>query len=524
MPKHRGVIAAGHQLSAEAAEHMLRDGGNAFDAALAGLCAACVAEPLLASLGGGGFMLAQQAGEAVRAYDFFTHTPRQRCADHELDFASVSIDSGDTTEELYIGRGSVAVPGVVGGLFKIHEDLATRPMRTLMEPALGYASDGYKVSEFHAYTMSLLHDIFTATPQAAKLFAGPSGGGELVSTGDHLLLPELADVLYALGREGADLFYRGEIGQTLAGDMQDGGHITREDLEKYAVELRHALMFEYGDMRVFTNPPPACGGLLIAFAMKLLAQERTDLPVFGSPDHLGRLAQVMGLTDSAQIDAAISGSVSDQAAAQLLDPEYFELWHEQLHNRPRFGRGTTHISVIDANLNVASLSVSNGEGSGYVIPGTGISMNNMLGEEDFNPEGFNRWALDQRLASMLSPSIGLYDDGGVLCLGCGGSKRIRSAILQILVNMLDYEMACEEAVTAPRMHYEAGVLSLETGFDLERINPILETYEDHQLFDELHRFFGGAHTAMATTKTDPTKVDHFSAIGDPRRGGVSILV
>ena len=524
MPNHRGIVAAGHRLTAEAAEHVLRDGGNAFDAALAGLSAACVAEPLLASLGGGGFMLAQPAGAPVRAYDFFTHTPRQRRPENEMDFYSVLVDFGSATQEFHIGRGSIAVPGTIRGLFDIHRDLGTLPMRVLMEPAVGYATDGFEVSSFHAYVMKLLTEIFTATAPAARLFASANREEELVSEGDQLRLPELGDVLDVLSREGADLFYRGEIGQTFTADMEEGGHITREDLEKYEVGLRPPLTLDYGDMRLFTNPPPSSGGLLIAFALKLLAQERTDLADFGSPDHLTRVAHVMGLTESARIDAAISESVSQEAATRFLDPEYLELWREKLFERPRFGRGTTHLSVIDAKLNVASVSLSNGEGSAYVIPGTGISMNNMLGEEDLNPNGFNRWALDQRLTSMMSPSIGSYREGGVLCIGSGGSNRIRSAILQVLLNLLDYQMPCEEAVTAPRIHYEAGMLSLEGGFDLERINPVLDTYEDHQLFDELHMFFGGAHTTVATTKTDPTKIDHFSGIGDPRRSGVCIIV
>ena len=524
MPNPKGIVAAGHRLTAEAAEHVLRDGGNAFDAALAGLGAACVTEPLLASLGGGGFMLAQPAGQPVRAYDFFTHTPRQRCPDNEMDFYSVLVDFGSATEEFHIGRGSIAVPGVARGLFDIHRDLATRPMTVLMEPAVGYAARGYEVNAFHAYTMKLLAKIFTATPAAAELFAGSSREDELVAEGDQLSLPALADALDVLAREGADLFYRGEIGRAFAADMEDGGHITMEDLENYELGLRQPLMFEYGDMRLFTNPPPSAGGLLIAFAMKLLAEERTDLPGFGSPEHLTRLAHVMGLTESARIDTAIREPGSDAAVDQLLDPEYFELWREQLYNRPRFGRGTTHISIIDADLNAASVTVSNGEGSAYVLPGTGISLNNMLGEEDLNSDGFNCWALDQRLTSMMSPSIGSYRDGGLLCIGSGGSNRIRSAIVQVLVNLLDYQLSCEEAVTAPRMHYEAGVLSLEGGFDLERIDQVLETYEDHQLFGELHMFFGGAHTTMAATRTDPTKIDHFAGMGDPRRSGVSILV
>lgn len=524
MPNHLGIVAAGHPLSAEAAEHMLKDGGNAFDAALAGLAAACVAEPLLASLGGGGVMLAQPAGEPVRAYDFFVHTPRRRCPENEIDLFPVMTNLGETSREVNIGRGSVAVPGVIRGLFDIQRDLASRPITVLMESAIGYAAKGFEVNHFHASTMNQLKEIFTATPQAASLFGCATREGELVAEGDQLLLPELADVMDALAREGADLFYRGEIGQTFAADMENGGHVTREDLEQYEVGLRHPLEFDYGDLRLHTNPTPACGGLLLAFAMKLLAEQRSNLPVFGSPDHLGLLIHIMGLTESARIDAAVSAPGSDKAVEQLLNPDYFDLWRERLFDRPKFNRGTTHISVIDAHLNVATVTLSNGEGSAHVLPGTGISLNNMLGEKDLKSGEFNRWALDQRLSSMLSPTIGSYREGGVVCTGSGGSNQIHCALMQVLVNILDYGMTCEEAVSAPRIHYEAGVLSLEEGFDQERIHSLLETYQEYRLFNQLHRSFGGVHTVIATTGTDPTKVDYFSGLGDPRRSGVVIMV
>ena len=515
--QQKGIIAAGHALTGQAAEHILREGGNAFDAALAALAAACVAEPLLASLGGGGFLLAKPAQAPARLYDFFGQTPRQHRREDEIDFQSVLVDFGAATQEFHIGRGSIAVPGVVQGLFEVHRDLASTPMVELMAPAIEYANQGVEINRFHAYTAGLLKGILSATPEVARLFASPEREGELAAEGESLKQAELADALDVLSREGAELFYRGEIGQTFVQDMQHGGHITAEDLESYAVERRAPLTFDYGDLRLLTNPAPASGGLLIAFAMQLLEPERNQRPEFGSPEHLIRWASVMDLTSSARLDAAIDSRVTDRAAAQLLDPEYLKIWHERLAKHPRSTRGTTHISIIDAQLNVASVSVSNGDGSAYVIPDTGISVNNMLGEQDLNPSGVARWPTDERLTSMMAPSVGIYRDGGVLCTGSGGSNRIRSAILQVLVNLLDYDMPCEEAIYAPRVHYESGVLSLERGFDEERIAEVLEAFPDHQLFEELNMFFGGAHTVTA-------RGDQFSGTGDPRRSGISILV
>ena len=524
MTNHLGIVATGHRLSAQAADHILRDGGNAFDAALAGLAAACVAEPFLASLGGGGYMLAKPAGQPARVYDFFAHTPRQRCPENEMDFFPVLATFEGDAKEVLIGRGSVAVPGVIRGLFDIHRDLATRPMTVLMEPAIDLAIDGYEINRFQGEQIKQFKNIFTLTPEATSLFGSPTQPAELLGSGDRIVLPELADVMDALARESADLFYRGEIGKTFSDDMEQGGHIKREDLERYQVALTHPLTFDYGDIRLHTTPTPAYGGLLLAFALKLLASETSNRPSFGSSAHLGLLAHILGLTERARIESAIGKPGSDPAVEQLLDPDYFDLWVQRVHRHPVFSRGSTHISVIDAHLNVASLSVSNGEGSAYIIPGTGISLNNMLGEEALNGEGFNRWRLDKRLSSMLSPTIGSYQNGDLLCTGSGGSSRILSAILQVLVNMLDYGMSCEEAVSAPRLHYEAGVLSLEEGFDLERIGTLLDVYQEHQFFGELDEAFGGAHTVAATTGTDPTKVDYLSGLGDPRRSGAAILV
>lgn len=516
MQSSKGVVAAGHPLTASTAELILKDGGNAFDAAIAALATACVVEPALASLGGGGFMLARPANGEPVLYDFFVHTPRHRRPESEIDFRPILVDFGAATQEFHIGRGAVAVPGVAKGLFEVHQDLASMPMTELVAPAMQLARNGTPVNDFQAYVMRLLEDIFTATPQAAALYGSRERPGELVAEGETLYQPEFADTLDQLSREGADLFYRGEIARALEQDMKDGGHITALDLEQYRVEKRRPLSIAYHGVQLLSNPPPSSGGLLIAFALGLLEGETPGQAPFGSSEYVTRLATAMDLTSQARLEAGLAEDLSDTAANRLLDPDHVAAWRQRISGRARANRGTTHISLIDSNGNIATLSTSNGEGSAYVIPGTGIALNNMLGEEDLNPGGFHRWPRAERMTSMMAPSVARYPDGRLIATGSGGSNRIRTAILHVLLNLVDFDMDVESAVSSPRIHYENNLLSVEGGFDRSKIAEALSAFPQHKLWEARNMFFGGAHTVVADGR-------EFGGAGDPRRGGVCVI-
>ena len=518
MSKPLGIIAAGHPLTAEAAEHMLRAGGNAYDAVLAAMCAAFAAEPVLASPGGGGFLLAQPASGAPRLYDFFVHTPARRRPESELDFYGIIADFGTAQQEFHTGRGTVTVPGCIRGLFEVQRDLCRLPMRDIVAPAIDYARQGVTVTAYQAYLFGVVQATFTCTEAVRAIFGSGVREGEPVGEGETLRQTELADVLETLAVEGDDLFYRGEIAAAIAEDMREGGQVTREDLAAYRVERRAPLSLDYADTRVLTNPPPSSGGILIAFGLKLAEALELGSTAYGSAEHVRRLARVMDATARARAEAcALSGSqVLDES--MLLDPGLVERYRNEVAGRAASVSGTTQITVIDALGNVATLTVSNGEGSGYVAPGTGIVLNNMLGEEDLNPEGFHRWPTAHRMTSMMAPTIVIDRDGATTATGSGGSNRIRTAILQLLLNLIDRGMALEEAVTAARIHYENGLLSLEGGFDRELLDELVEEFPEHHFWDEFNMFFGGAHSC----KRDAA--GHLDAAGDPRRGGVSRIV
>ena len=228
----KGVVACGNPITADTAAKVLREGGNAFDAALAAMCAACVAEPVLCSLGGGGFLLARLADGESRLYDFFTHTPADPRPADEIEFYAKHADFGPARQEFHIGMGSIAVPGLVKGLFAAHDELGRMPMRRIVEPAVALARDGVAIEPLQARIFEFVSAIYLATAASRALFGSALEDDALLQAGERYSAPDFADALEAIAREGADLFYRGEIAARMLGDCRDdGGHLTRADLE-----------------------------------------------------------------------------------------------------------------------------------------------------------------------------------------------------------------------------------------------------------------------------------------------------
>ena len=509
----QGVVAAGHPKTAAAAAAILGEGGNAFDAALAAVLAACVVEPALCSPGGGGFLLATGPATKPVLFDFFAQTPRRRRP--EADFHPVLVDFGTATQEFHVGLGAAATPGTIPGLFHIHRRLASMPLARIVEPAVAYGRDGVAVNTLQAYLFDILAPIFTFSPSVRAAFPAADGALGVPREGEMLRNPDLAALLDNLAREGEALYRQGALGQAMVALSRDaGGHLTADDIARYRVVERQPLGVDYHGRQILTNPPPSAGGILIAFALQLLAgQGEAGLEAGGFAD-LDRLARVMHQTNQARIDSGMVASGPDRAALKLLDPGFVQAYAEQVAGRPASARGTTHISVIDAQGNAAALSISNGEGSGHAVPGAGFMLNNMLGEEDLHPYGFDGWAVDRRISSMMSPSVLLGEHGRLTALGSGGSNRIRTAILQVLLNLIDHRMAPQQAVLAPRIHHERGLLHIEGGHADAAVESLRTAYPEHQIWPDHNLFFGGTHLAQSGG----------DGAGDPRRGGVAIVI
>ncbi len=502
---YRGAIACGHPEVAKAAENVLRSGGNAFDAVVAAEFSACVVEPVLSSLGGGGYLLAHPAGARPRVYDFFVQTPHHRKSDVG-DFYPIEADFGDVTQEFHIGVGTAATPGTVKGAYAIHRDLGSLPMAELVAPAIQQASEGVDVTPMQGYIFDVVAPIYQATAEARRHFEGSDG--KLPGAGTRFRRPALAATLEALVGEGDALFYQGDIAERIA-DVT-GGHLDLDDLRNYQVIVREPLRYQYRSAEVLTNPPPSFGGILIAFGHELLAASTLDS--FGSRQHLARLNQAMVLTQKARVDRVVGGEIN----GDLLNPEYIMRYRKDVLAHAAAMRGTTHISIVDGAGNVAAMTLSNGEGCGVMVPDAGFMLNNMLGEQDINPDGFGLWRENQRMASMMAPSVVSWD-GRRVALGSGGSNRIRSAITQVICNLEDFAMPLDEAVAHPRIHNEDGVLSVEPGFEHATLDWLATEVHRIERWQERNLFFGGVHAVEAAG-------DSLSVMGDSRRGGVGRLV
>ena len=516
--KAKGAVACGHPETAAAAVEMLQDGGSAFDAVLAGMAAACVAEPVLASLAGGGFLLAQPADGPAQLYDFFVDTPRRAAPIDSLDFFPLHADFGTTTQEFHIGHGAIATPGAVKGFFAIQRDLCRLPVQRLLAPAIRLAREGWRVRAIDSYLFGVVRPIITHRAESRAHFTLPNG--DLLPEGALFRQPALADSLDALAREGDGLFYRGELAARLVKLCAEaGGHLTAEDLANYAVVRRAPLARSYRGAEILTNPPPSAGGVLIAFALDLLAH--CPAGPLSSPEALADLARAMALTNRARhetrLHEAADPEMEAEAVRRLFDPKLLQAYRQEILTRPASFRGTTHISVVDDAGNLAALTLSNGEGCGSFLPGSGILLNNMLGEEDLNAAGFHAWPPGCRLASMMSPSIARLADGRSVALGSGGSNRIRSAVLQVFLRLASEGLSAAAAVEAPRLHVEGGIVNHEAGFPEDCIAALTDVVGKTFAWPDRNLFFGGVHTVVR----DAT--GNLQAAGDPRRGGVARL-
>jgi gamma-glutamyltranspeptidase / glutathione hydrolase len=532
-----GVVSAGHEKTAEAGRIILQAGGNAFDAAVAAAFMACVAEPTLTSLGGGGFLLAHRSdgsgsgsgfGSQDTLFDFFTQTPKDR-TDHRIldicapDFYPIEANFGDTVQEFHIGLASIAVPGVFAGLLTVHRQLGRLPLSVVVEPTVNCARAGVSVSAFQDYCYDLLSPILMATARSRATYAPQ---GPRLQAGETLYMCEFADTLEdlaGLGHEEAlRAFYEGEIAQKTVQDCRaNGGFLSLDDFKQYEVIERSPLTINYRGVQMLTNPPPSAGGALVAFCLELL--DRFDLSemTFGSEGHLQLLSQAMRWTNEARrshLDKALfDPDIAERfIAADLVDKYAQPLQAMMSQGLNRWG-STTHISVMDDEGNAASITTSNGEGSSYMVPGTQIMMNNMLGEEDLNPHGFNQWPFNQRMSSMMAPTMILKGGKPQLVLGSGGSNRIRTAILQVISNILDFGMPLAAAVEAPRIHWENGVFHLEPSL-YPLSEPPLELMQigtDRVVrWQQPNMFFGGVHAVGLDA------IGTLQGAGDPRRSGV----
>jgi gamma-glutamyltranspeptidase/glutathione hydrolase len=405
------------------------------------------------------------------------------------------VSFGDAIQVFNIGAASVGTYGMPAGICTASERFGRVPLIELVAPAAALARDGIQLTEGQAYVFEILAEIVSATPEAAALFAP---GGRVLRAGDRVRQPELADALELLAERGKEPFYTGQIGQAIAAWVSErGGTLTAKDLAAYEVIDRQPVRVSYRGREVLTNPPPSAGGILIAHTLALLESQP------GAPD-VEQIVAAMEMTQAERTPEFLDG---------LDDPTFVERFLSG-RRTPRLG-STTHIAVLDREGSACSVTSSNGSCSGVVVPGTGVHLNNMLGEQDLNPLGFHRHPPGRRLPSMMAPTIVLRDGQPELVLGSAGSNRIRSAILLTILRVLDEGLRAGDAVQAPRVHFEDGVVYAEPGVDTSTLE---DAGRAIARFRERNLFFGGVQAVERDSD------GAFWGGGDPRRGGDAIVV
>jgi gamma-glutamyltranspeptidase / glutathione hydrolase len=518
----RGAIAAGHRLTAEAGAEILAEGGNAVDACIAAGFASWVAESTLTGPGGGGFMLVYRARDrTTRLLDFYVAIPGLglgKAATAEME--SVDVDfTPESTQVFKIGAASCSVPGTPAGLEAAHRAYGSVPWPRLIEPAVSLATNGIELTREQAYLHAILDLILRHTDEGRAIYE--NGGSRLVA-GDKLVMEDLAQTLETLSERGAEDFYRGKLARALVSHVREhGGAITVRDLAEYRTIRRRPVEAGYLGHEFESNPPPSSGGVLIGYGLLLL-------DVLGGSGEPGSAEAITALVDIMREQARVRDNRfgRDLYRGGLAKRLYTAGAVREAVKRMRAGTtvpevappsGTTHISVVDERGNAAALTVSTGSGSGVIVPGTGIHLNNMLGEFDLGPAwGDPRPGL--RLTSMMAPAVVIKDGRPRLVVGSAGSLRLRGAILQVIVNVVRHGLPVGEAIAAPRIHVDDGQVHCEGGSEPAELDRLESLGYELVRWRERNLYFGGA------SAVEMLPDGSLAAAGDPRRGGHGIVV
>jgi gamma-glutamyltranspeptidase / glutathione hydrolase len=444
----RSVVAAGHPATADAGVEILEAGGNAADAAVAASLASCVAETVMTGLLGGGHAAVAWDG-TVRMLDFFVAVPGLGSERRNVELEHLEVPFGAELVHYAVGIGSCGVPGVLPGLDELWRAHGSLPWRRLVEPALRLARSGVEMLPAHAACLEMLAPVMTMR-EGGRIY---SPGGRLLETGDRLEQPGLVDALELVADEGGR---SPTLEERLLGLMDErGGVVTRHDLTAYSPRWDEPVRGEYAGVTLFTR----------------LALN-SPLPVL----------QALRETDPVTLALALRGG--------------------------REGNGdTTNLCVVDRDGNAVVMTTSLGLGSGDWVPGLDLHLNSMLGEADLL---VGELTPGERMASMMSPTIGFDAEGPALAVGAAGGTRLRSALVQVLAGLYGEGLAPGEAVERPRLHPVGDIVHLEPGFADDLPGRLEGTGFTPRIWPDRHHYFGGV-----------SLVTRDGAAGDPRRSGAA---
>jgi len=497
------AVAASSQISADAGAWIADRGGNAVDVALAAAVASLVTDPGIISPCGGVFISIWPPDGPPVVIDGYVQMPG----------LGSSRNLGEATWEVVfeyhgechtvIGPGSVATPGTFAGLALASDRCGHLPWAELFEPAINWARKGFPLTGGAAEYMGFAHEAVFSWNEESRRIVHPQGRPLRVGSTVHI--PDLAGSLEMIAHDGADALYQGELGSRIAEGVQaEGGLLSEKDLRNYRAEVREPILVEFGNWQIATNPAPSVGGPCLAGMLKLLSVQSEST---ASPEAVAWLINVQqavlgyrhrkldGLHEdiSSRVDELLSLCDGLDPASLLSAPS------------------TIHCSAADSEGWACAVTASAGYSSGMIVPGTGIWLNNSLGEVDLHTRGLGNLPRGARLSSNMAPTVARRDDGAVLAIGSPGASRITTAISQVLWRLMYTDMSLRDAVEFPRLHVEfrddTPRVVCEPGLPLEACTLPLRRFEDKGMF------FGGVQAASWGPHRG------LQAAGDPRRGG-----
>jgi gamma-glutamyltranspeptidase/glutathione hydrolase len=467
---HAMVVSA-HPLASEAGAAILRQGGNAIDAAIAVGFALAVVLPDAGNIGGGGFIVYRGASGDVRAIDYREMAPGRASHDMYLDSA------GNVTNRSLTGHLAAGVPGSVAGMHEAWKRYGSLPWATVLAPAIRLAREGHPVDEERSRDIA---------GDAARLARFPASkqqflpGGRAPAPGILWKQPDLARTLQLISDSGPDVFYRGQIADLIAAEMdRGGGLITKDDLRRYRPKWRTPIELRYRGYTIYSMPPPSSGGVTMGEILNIMEGYDT-LPAFGTPAYVHLLAEAMRrgfidrnhwLGDPDFVSMPLERLLSKSYAARLraeIDPRHATPTPPAAATEGAGGVHTTHYSIVDAHGNAASVTttLNGGFGSAVTVTGAGFLLNNEMDDFTTAPGKPNMYGLVQgeanaiaprkRMLSAMTPSIVLDRDGQLLMVvGTPGGPTIITTVAQVILNVLDQGMTLADAVAAPRIHHQA---------------------------------------------------------------------
>lgn len=510
-PGVRVAVAAPNDLACAAAVRVAGEGGNAVDAALAAVLVTTVSEPGLVSMGGAAYVTVQPADGSPVTVDGGVEMPGRGLPPERFGGGLREVRTayaGGVT--MTVGHGSVATPGCLRALDLAHATCGSIPWREVVAPAIAVARGGFPHGQAsHTYLEFVHDDVFGWHPDSRAALHTPDG--LLVGPGETLRVPYLADSLELLAQEGADAFYTGALADLVVREVQQGGGIlTAADLAAYEAVVRPALQARLGRWSLATNPAPAVGGVVVAAVLTLLAGHLSGTGTW-SADDLRRLVAVQHAVLRHRADVLDVAADRRVAATALMDTVRRD--DLALATSP----STAHVSVVGDDGSACAITVSAGYNSGVLVPGTGIWLNNCLGEQELTPRGAHGEPPGARLLTAMAPTVGRRDDGAVLAIGSPGSDRIPTSIAQVLALHLEGGLPLEQAVRHPRVHVRLGTEVGDRADHEEDLALPADVGLPTLAMPPHSMYFGGVGIALATP--DGT----LDAAGDPRRTGAVAL-